>query len=985
MFVITNEHGESTKRPEAELRGRTVGELIEEFQKLALFVGHTNLTDLAYVDSAVAIHLQAGVVPHTVFPRLTYPIASNVPLSVSAMVRLALVQPDSPLVERLTIAVKHARGLLPSLRLTFPLRNGGTSVAECVKAAVEGAVWEQQIAVLAGEMHAPPEQVLLIRRIQGSDVLLLPFMDVASVIGDWFDDGGAFRGSGEFFYEIVPEKDTWSDLPKVVATEFRVFEDDVADEVGLLGSSNFLPILTQNLIRLIREGDLKRNTANVLVERLLVRLCLPVVCGVAKKMNLGISNWKALSEWAKTLKRPSILEANIDFEKDPCDALAKLAVAMIAMRDDFADMYTKTCWRYVEFFKERDPVPQTTGFGGAIVFAANVVIGAEEVCLVLTRGFVYVLKGKMKGDKRFVFLPDRFDCLDFKTVDVLFMIPLTQWEAVPVSEERRTTVVLVSRDGMFQIQFSDATREVPVMFWILYLICKVEVHRNYIVTRLGDAEAAIELSYPRISDSFQVHAALTVRNHHWEITLNPAVVATSVVEAKTQFRLHKVPDTAYTDLATIYTGLSGFPCRSTETISHAQLLNAVKVTSIFHFGIEEAELAHCLLHEMIFSRQLSLVFTGFMLLKLSDFTFAIQRSSTELLDLQLTQFHSMLPYFSIYGVPLLHYACLTAKNSIYIHLIVKWCGVSIVSASGRSSLFYALDNPRLSIAQTLIDEGVDIDASESNGISPLIYCFQKNDMQNAEFLLRNGAKAHQIHPPKYNSALVYAILNRQLEAVKVLLPYCSNEINWPLEDGIFLTHLCLKSKMTQALKLLENIPCYDPNAYSCYYPPPLQYLLTLHRSQPPISELMSLLALCRLNLDSVDQNGNTLLSVAVKRGWTEIVDILAKDSRCDRNHWDQDGKTPLFVAVSKNSTPICTTLIKSGALVDMPNRDGSTPLHLAVEKGATEIVTLLLANGARPNRWYFNGRLPIHLASPQIKELLKKYGANEEAPQITNL
>lgn len=59
-------------------------------------------------------------------------------------------------------------------------------------------------------------------------------------------------------------------------------------------------------------------------------------------MDLGISNWRALSEWAKSLKRPSILEANVDFEKDPGDALAKLSVGMVVMRDDCVRIYANT-------------------------------------------------------------------------------------------------------------------------------------------------------------------------------------------------------------------------------------------------------------------------------------------------------------------------------------------------------------------------------------------------------------------------------------------------------------------------------------------------------------------------------------------------------------------------------------------------------------------------------------------------------------------
>ena len=984
MFVITNEHGESTKRPEVELRDKRVTDLIVAFQKLGIFVGHQNVSDLFYVDSSVAIHLPDNSIPSQVFPKLTYPIASNVPLSVSNMVRLALLPLESPLVGKLTVALKHARGVLPNLKIAFPLKTVDANVAENVKRALQGT-WETQIASLASGMGVQPEQLLLMRRTNEGDVILSPFGDVSDGIGTLFDEKGLYQGNVEFVYEVVAHGEEWDGMPRFAMDRFREFEDRVVAELTVAGAPNVLPVVTGRFVEMLREGSVNREAVGKLIERILVKLGAPLLSVIAKKMDLGIKNWKELTNWAKSLRKPSILEAGVDFEKDGREALVKLTITLMVLREDFPEMYVNACCRYASFFSEKEFETQSREFGGAIVFAANVVIGTEEVCLILTRGFVYFVKTRLKGEKRYVFLPEAFDSVDFRNADVWFMIPLTMWELVPVPEDRRTTVVLVSENGLLQIQFADGTREAQTMFWIAYTLCKSDVHQKCMVTDLGHAQAIIELSYPRTSNSYLVHASVTLRHHAWEVTIDPDIVTQTVAEAKMRFRLEKVSDISYANLASIYTGLPGFQCRSQEMVSWASVLKAVRATTTHKMlsGDDQVELTHCLFHEMMYSHHLGMVYSGSMLLHLSDFAFAIQIAGAKMLDLQLMKFHSMLPYFSVSGVPLLHYACLTANNAIYIHLILKWMSVTILSSTGRSALFYALDNPTISIAQALIDEGIDIDACEGNGVSPLIYCFQKNDMDNAEFLLRNGAKPHQILRPKYNSALVYAILNQRLDAVSVLIPYCTKEINWPLEDGSFLTHLCLKSNLIEAITLLEGIPWYDPNVYSCYYPPLLQYLLSLyHPKQPDMTQLQKLLSLSRLDLDSVDSSGDSLLSVAVREGWVEIVNMLASDERCNKNHWDKDGRTPLFVAVDKLSKPMVRKLIKTGAVADMPNRDGSTPLYRAVERKSTELVTLLLAGGARPNNWYVDGHLPIHIATPEIKEILKKYGAKEDLPQL---
>jgi ankyrin repeat protein len=395
-----------------------------------------------------------------------------------------------------------------------------------------------------------------------------------------------------------------------------------------------------------------------------------------------------------------------------------------------------------------------------------------------------------------------------------------------------------------------------------------------------------------------------------------------------------------------------------------------------------------LLFDLALSPDPSVLFRGLLPLTVSDFGYAISINSVELLGAQLASFGRFAREYHLPDrTPFLHYAALVCHNPTLFRQICEKCDLTTVDVSHRrTAVFYALRNRNISILQTLIDCGVDIDACDSNRKSPLIYCLENGYTNRARFLLDNGASVHKTLSDTHVSALSWAIEKRSSDWLKLLLPYAGNEINCPDANGLFPIHLCLKQGFSEGIVLIDQLcPLLNANMFAEAVGHPLHYLLGNHLSEqagsPPL--LACLISIKSLDLNFSNSAGFPPLLVAltddafavVESVVEGIVDLLATDPRCDVNAPSRDGVTPLYVAVTKNQVQIVKTLLAYGAFPNQPNTDGKTPIFAAVEKGNAQLLTVLLGTGANQDQWYVNKKLPSQLdnLTPEIRAVLQQF------------
>lgn len=97
--------------------------------------------------------------------------------------------------------------------------------------------------------------------------------------------------------------------------------------------------------------------------------------------------------------------------------------------------------------------------------------------------------------------------------------------------------------------------------------------------------------------------------------------------------------------------------------------------------------------------------------------------------------------------------------------------------------------------------------------------------------------------------------------------------------------------------------------------------------------------------DTVDENGNTLLILAVREGQLATVQTLLK-YKPRLAYRNPAGDSALMLAVLGGHEQIVELLIRAGAPINHP---GWTPLHYAAFEGRVELLERLLAAGAEIN------------------------------------
>lgn len=116
------------------------------------------------------------------------------------------------------------------------------------------------------------------------------------------------------------------------------------------------------------------------------------------------------------------------------------------------------------------------------------------------------------------------------------------------------------------------------------------------------------------------------------------------------------------------------------------------------------------------------------------------------------------------------------------------------------------------------------------------------------------------------------------------------------------------------------------------------------------------------DINSVDGNGNTALTLAAANGHSDVVKMLI-DSNANVNLASKSGNTPLHHAAANGHTSIISQLQAGGADINAENKNGQTALHRAAQLGHTETVQALLRAGADVNHPDNSGFTPLMYAA----------------------
>ncbi|RDD41717.1 Transient receptor potential cation channel subfamily A member 1 [Trichoplax sp. H2] len=293
---------------------------------------------------------------------------------------------------------------------------------------------------------------------------------------------------------------------------------------------------------------------------------------------------------------------------------------------------------------------------------------------------------------------------------------------------------------------------------------------------------------------------------------------------------------------------------------------------------------------------------------------------------------------------------IAAKNGNYEfaeYLINKGAKVSSKDNEGRTCLHYAALCNNISLTELMIYQGADIEARDTTGQTPLLLAIGRGHTSVFKILVELGADItatdfdgrHCIH---------YIIEQNDISTIQAVLENGGKElVNRPDNKGVVPSRIAAMKGTIAAL----------------YY---------LHENGA--------------SLNSLDEEGNTLLHVAAKGNHRDTVKLILEATKAkDVNTKNTFGQKPIHIAAKYGHNRVIQNMIRNGADINSRDNYFYYPLHYAAEGGFTAAIQLLVDKNARICVLDRSKNTALHLASANgHQEVVKILLANGADPTAIN-
>nr|KAI8741537.1 ankyrin-3-like [Biomphalaria glabrata] len=232
------------------------------------------------------------------------------------------------------------------------------------------------------------------------------------------------------------------------------------------------------------------------------------------------------------------------------------------------------------------------------------------------------------------------------------------------------------------------------------------------------------------------------------------------------------------------------------------------------------------------------------------------------------------------------------------------------------------------IIRALHVKSYDLEFSDNNGWTPLMFASFSGDCFAVEFLLEKGANIDAFSNLGATSLIIASDHGKE-NVVSLLLRRGAN-VNAKSIHG--MTALCYSARKghTRISELLIESGA-DVNHEDYLKKTALMYAVLLKDLESN-----------KANHSITNANGDTPIMLASAKGYEEIVNALLscpdfKINQCNSN----DGRSSLMIASQFNQVSIVQLLLKAGANVNAKSKLGDTALHLSIANGCIEVIKIL--------------------------------------------
>jgi len=263
------------------------------------------------------------------------------------------------------------------------------------------------------------------------------------------------------------------------------------------------------------------------------------------------------------------------------------------------------------------------------------------------------------------------------------------------------------------------------------------------------------------------------------------------------------------------------------------------------------------------------------------------------------------------GTTPLHWAVHHGDLDLTRRLIRAGAKVNVKNAFGSTPMSEAAVLGRADLLESLLKAGADVESPNADGQTALMVVARTSRVDAARLLLKYGAKVNAVEQWRGQTALMWAVAQKQPAMVAELVK-AGADVN-----------------ARSTVNNWQRQVTAEPRAI---YRPAGGLTPLLYAAREGCAECARMLVDAGADLNLADPENISPLLMAVINGQWDTAQYLIKKG-ANPNKWDFWGRAPLYAAVDLNTMP-------RGGRPDWPSLDETTSL---------QVVEMLLDAGANPN------------------------------------
>ena len=288
-----------------------------------------------------------------------------------------------------------------------------------------------------------------------------------------------------------------------------------------------------------------------------------------------------------------------------------------------------------------------------------------------------------------------------------------------------------------------------------------------------------------------------------------------------------------------------------------------------------------------------------------------------------------------------------SNKAIYDLLLKNGASITDTNNEGASALLLLLPNlTDLKAANYFVKKGLKLEAVDNNGNNAIYYAATKGNKKVIDELIKKGIDVKAVNKKGENAFFAAARgAKRFTNKVDFYIYLEQLGLNPNQKNANGITPLYVVAGKNSDVAVINYLleKGNDPNQVNAEKGgrTPLMNAAALNSA-----EIVKLLAEKSQNINAVNSDGYSALTLAVDNNRAEVVRLLL-DLKADASVVDNEGNTLYHHAVKRGDKKILELIAELGLPINVKNKEGVTPLQIAAMIAEdTDILQFLLSKGA---------------------------------------